>query len=83
MRARPSCACGAAAGIELDGRPTIHMLRHTWNNLVRQNASELVRRALIGHADEEVGELYSAVTMEERRAAVGQVVRMVRGGGAS
>ena len=69
------------AGIELAGRPAVHMLRHSWNNLIRQNASELVRQALIGHADEEVGRLYSTVTIEERRAAVGGVVRMVRGEG--
>src|SRR5690606_31766276 len=67
------------AKIDLDGRPWVHVLRHTWNNLVRQNASELVRQALIGHADEETGERYSQVTMDERRAAVGSVVRMVRG----
>jgi integrase len=69
-----------AAGVELDGRPTIHMLRHTCNNLVRQNASELVRRALVGHADGESGERYSAVTREEKRAAVQGVVRMIKGG---
>lgn len=68
-----------AAGIDLDGRPWVHVLRHTANNLVRQNASELVRQALIGHADEEVGEIYSKVTAEEKRAAVAAVVRMVRG----
>ena len=38
-----------------------------------------VRRALVGHADETIGERYSSVTMDERRAAVGEVVRMVRG----
>ncbi len=69
----------AAARIELDGRPAVHMLRHSFNNLVRQNASELVRRALVGHADETIGERYSSVTMDERHAAVGAVVRMVRG----
>jgi len=68
-----------AAGIELDGRPAVHMLRHTWNNLIRQNASEIVRQALIGHADEAIGERYSAVTLEERRGAVARVVGMVRG----
>jgi integrase len=68
------------AKIALDGRPTVHMLRHTWNNLVRQNASELVRRALIGHADDESGERYSSVGMDERRAALAGVVRMLKGG---
>ena len=68
-----------AAGIALDGRPGLHSLRHAWNNVLRQNASELVRRALVGHADDASGERYSAITIEERRAAVGSVVRMVRG----
>lgn len=70
-----------AAKIDLDERPAVHMLRHTFNNVLRQNASELVRQALVGHADEEVGRLYSSVTMEERRGAVAGVVRMVRGEG--
>lgn len=68
-----------AARISLGGRPALHCLRHTANNLVRQNADELVRQALVGHADAAIGERYSAVTMDERRAAVGGVVRMVRG----
>lgn len=68
-----------AAGIELGERPWVHVLRHTFNNLVRQNASELVRQSLVGHADEEIGARYSAVTAEEKRAAVASVVRMVRG----
>lgn len=67
------------AGIDLDERPAVHVLRHTANNVLRQNTSELVRQALIGHADEEIGARYSAVTMDERRRAVGEVVRMVRG----
>jgi len=71
----------AAAKIALDGRPAVHMLRHSYNNLVRQNASELVRRALVGHADEAIGERYSTVTLDERHAAVGAVVAMVRGEG--
>lgn len=68
------------AKIDAAGRPVVHMLRHTVNNLVRQSTSELVRQSLIGHADEEIGARYSAVTMDERRRAVGEVVRMVRGG---
>jgi integrase len=70
----------AAAGIALAGRPTIHCLRHTANNLVRQCTSEIVRRALLGHADDESGERYSAVTSDEKRRAVAGVVRMIRGG---
>lgn len=69
-----------AAGVELDGRPAVHCLRHTWNNLVRQSAPELVRRALIGHADEESGERYSAVSLDEKRQAVDGALRLIKGG---
>lgn len=68
-----------AAGVALGGRPAVHCLRHTWNNLVRKHASELVRQALIGHADAAIGETYSSVDLEEKRAAVASVVRLVRG----
>jgi len=71
-------AC-SVAGVELDGRPVVHCLRHTFNNLIRQNAPELVRQALMGHADEEIGARYSAVGLDEKHAAVGAVVRLVRG----
>lgn len=67
-----------AAGIDLGTRPWVHCLRHTYNNVLRQNASELVRQALIGHADDANNERYSAVSIEEKRAAVAGVVRMVR-----
>jgi integrase len=60
-------------------RPWVHTLRHTWNNILRQNAPELVRQSLIGHADEEIGKRYSAVGLDEKRAAVAGVVRMVKG----
>jgi integrase len=70
-------ACRAAS-IELAGRPWVHALRHTWNNLVRQHTSEIVRRALIGHADEESGDRYSHVVDDEKRKAVASVVRLVR-----
>lgn len=69
----------AAAKIDLDGRPWVHVLRHSFNNILRQNADELVRQSLIGHADEEVGKRYSSVTMDERRTAVANVVSMIRG----
>lgn len=69
-------AC-AAAGIELDGRPALHSLRHTMNNLVRQHASEEVRRSIIGHRDEVA--TYTHIEREEQRAAMGQVFRLIRG----
>lgn len=66
-------------GWSLDGRPAVHVLRHTFNNLLRQNAAELIRQSLIGHADEVSGKRYSRVGLDEKRAAVGAVVAMVRG----
>lgn len=71
-------ACGPkAAAIVLDGRPALHCLRHTWNNLVRQHSTEVVRQALIGHADAETGAIYSAVGLDEKRATIASVVRLV------
>jgi len=67
------------ARIDLAGRPAVHVLRHTWNNVLRQSAPELVRQALVGHADESIGRRYSKVSRDEKRAAVGAVVQMVRG----
>lgn len=72
-----------AAKIELDGRPVLHAFRHSINNALRQVASELVRQSLIGHADEAIGRRYSKVSIEEKRAAVGAVVRLVRGTGST
>lgn len=69
----------SAAGIDLDGRPAVHCLRHTFNNLVRQASPELVRQAVIGHADEAIGERYSAVSMEEKRAHLAPVHQLMRG----
>ncbi len=69
-----------AAGIDLDGRPAVHVLRHSFNNLLRQNTTELVRQALVGHADDVIGARYSSVTMEERRGAMEGVVQMIKGG---
>lgn len=71
-------AC-AAAKIDLGDRPWVHCLRHTFNNFLRQVTTEIVRQALVGHADEEIGKVYSSVGLEEKRAAVGSLVRLVRG----
>ena len=70
-------AC-AAAGIDLGDRPALHCLRHSFNNLVRQVSSEEVRRSIIGHAEEV--ETYTNVKEHEQRAAIGAVVRLVKGG---
>lgn len=38
-----------------------------------------MRQLLVGVADEEIGARYSAVGLDEKRAAVAGVVRMVKG----
>jgi integrase len=68
----------AAAGVDLGDRPALHTLRHALNNIVRRVASEEVRRSLIGHAEEVA--TYTHVELHEQRAAMGAVVRLVRGG---
>ncbi len=70
-----------AAKIKLAGRPVLHAFRHSMNNALRQVASELVRQSLIGHADEAIGRRYSKVSLDEKRVAIGNVVRLVRGTG--
>lgn len=69
-----------AAGIDLGDRPWVHCLRHSFNNLLRPNAPELVRQALIGHADASQNARYSVVGLDEKRRAVGTVVGLIRGG---
>lgn len=66
-----------AAGIDLDGRPPLHALRHTYNNHLRQVAPELVRQAIIGHSDEKIGRRYSHMTPEEGAQYAGKVVDLM------
>jgi integrase len=55
-----------------------HGFRHTLNNLIRHVTDEIARQSIIGHADEASGARYSHVGLEEKKAAVAAVVRMVR-----
>jgi integrase len=66
--------------IDLDGRPSVHVLRHTFNNILRQAAPELVRQAIVGHADAATGKRYSNVGADEKRVALAAVVGMVKPG---
>jgi integrase len=66
----------AKAGIEK--RFTVHGLRYTFTDLVRlANVDAVVRRALTGHVTEEMQRHYSTVGMDEKRAAVAGVIRLV------
>jgi integrase len=70
-------------------RFTVHGLRYTFTDLVRRaNVDAVVRRALTGHVTEEMQRHYSTVGLDEKRAAVAGVLRLVAparqpGGGGS
>lgn len=65
-----------AAGIHR--RFTVHGLRYTFTDLVRRaNVDVVVRRALTGHVTEEMQRHYSNVSLDEKRAAVAGVIRLV------
>jgi integrase len=66
------------AEAQIDKRFTIHGLRYTFTDLVRlANVDAVVRRALTGHVTEEMQRHYSNVGMDEKRAAVAGVLRLV------
>jgi integrase len=59
-------------------RFTVHGLRYTFTDLVRRaNVDAVVRRALTGHVTEEMQRKYSTVGLDEKRAAVAGVIRLV------
>lgn len=59
-------------------RFTVHGFRYTFTDLVRRaNVDAVVRRALTGHVTEEMQRHYSTVGMDEKRAAVAGVLRLV------
>lgn len=68
----------SAAGVELGDRPALYCLRHTMNNLVRQHATEQVRRSIIGHEDEV--RTYTKIERAEQREAMGAIVQLVSRG---
>jgi len=59
-------------------RFTVHGLRYTFTDLVRRaNVDAVVRRALTGHVTEQMQRHYSTVGMDEKRAAIAGVLRLV------
>jgi integrase len=60
-------------------RFTVHGLRYTFTDLVRRaNVDAVVRRALTGHVTEEMQRHYSNVGIDEKRAAIAGVIRLVQ-----
>jgi integrase len=72
-------------GLEPIGAFTVHGLRHTFNNIVRQLAEaegqNIVGRAMTGHSGEDMQEHYSHVSVGEKAAVVGRMLRLVKGTG--
>ena len=63
---------------EITKRFTVHGLRYTFTDLVRRaNVDAVVRRALTGHVTEEMQRHYSTVGLDEKRAAITGVLRLV------
>ena len=62
-------------------RITVHGLRRTLNNFVRQHAPGIVTRSIMGHVSEVMTNHYSIAGAEEKKAAVAAVVQLVRGSG--
>ena len=63
---------------EITKRFTVHGLRYTFTDLVRRaNVDAVVRRALTGHVTEEMQRHYSTVGLDEKRAAIAGVIRLV------
>jgi len=55
-----------------------HGLRRTYNNLLRQVAEGAVVRSIVGHTTEAMTEHYSVISLNEKRAAAGKVLELVR-----
>jgi len=73
-RAWQSCLAKA----KITKRFTVHGLRYTFTDLVRlANVDAVVRRALTGHVTEEMQRHYSTVGLDEKRAAIKGVLRLV------
>ena len=57
---------------------TVHGLRRTFNDLTRRaGVDSVVIRSLTGHVTERMREHYSTVALDEKRAALASVIRLV------
>ncbi len=69
---------GCLRAIGVKEKFTVHGLRRTFNDLTRRiGVDGLVIRAITGHTGENMRALYSTIGMDEKRAAVDGVVRLV------
>ncbi len=75
---KPLVAALKKAGVRR--RQTVHGLRRTLNDLLRQVTTGEVVRAVTGHVTERMTEHYSHVAAAEKSAAVSRALRLVVGG---
>jgi len=72
--------CCEMAGIE--GRFTPHGLRRTFNDLARRaGVDAVITKSLTGHVTDRMREHYSTVRLDEKRKAIGGIVRLIQGKG--
>jgi integrase len=80
-RALVACGLGTMAGAKFEPAFTPHGLRYTWRDMLRKThvPPEVVRH-LGGWASDATADGYATVRLDEATAAVGGVLRLVRGG---
>jgi integrase len=69
------------AHLGITKRFTPHGLRRTCTDLTRQVSSAVVTKAITGHLTDAMHQHYSTVSLDEKRAAMSRVVRLVSSGG--
>jgi integrase len=75
---KPLATCVEKAKIEKAF--TVHGFRHTFNNLLRQATQDaIVIQSMTGHSSGDMTQHYSHVGVEEKRKALGGVLRLVEG----
>lgn len=67
-----------AEGFALPPRLTPHGLRRSFNNLLRQKASGIVARSVLGHSTESMTEHYSMVDAGEKQRAAAKVIKLIQ-----
>jgi len=69
---------GSRKAAKISRRFTVHGLRRTFNDLARRaGIDSVVIRSITGHVTESMREHYSIVGLDEKQAAIGNVLRLV------
>jgi integrase len=69
---------GSLKAAKIEKHFTVHGLRRTFNDLARRaGVDAIVTRSITGHVTEQMREHYSTVGLDEKQAAVANVLRLV------